>query len=149
MIESIFQPIVLAALSVASIAGAMAWSLIQRQGPERSRRWLALLTLPGLLALVSFYSLAVHMHIRLSGWPERIGTDGFPPDLITHDGISTGLFSVALVLALCMPAVLVLHALVPRLRSNMIYPAFCGTACWLCLALTALAPAGFLKWWWD
>lgn len=149
MNHSIFQPIVLAALSVASIAGAMAWSLIQRQGPERSRRWLALLTLPGLLALVSFYSLAVHMHIRLSGWPERIGTDGFPPDLITHRDISDGFFGIALLLALVMPAVLALFALVPQVRSRVIYPAFCGTACWLCLSLTALAPAGFLRWWWD
>ena len=149
MNQSIFQPIVLAALSVASIALAMAWSLIQGQGSGRSRRWLALLTLPGLLALVSFYSLAVHMHIRLSGWPERIGTDGFPPDLFTHHDISNGFFGIASLLVLGMPAVLALFALVPRLRSNMIYPAFCGTACWLCLALTALAPAGFLQWWWD
>lgn len=145
----IFQPIVLAALSVASIAGAMAWSVIQGQGYGRSRRRLALLTLPGLLALVSFYSLAVHMHIRLSGWPERIGTDGFPPDLITHHDISNGFIAIALLLALVMPAVLTLFALVPQLRSRMIYPAFCGTAYWLCLSLTALAPAGFLQWWWD
>ncbi|MDE0904370.1 MAG: hypothetical protein OSB42_07040 [Planctomycetota bacterium] len=149
MNHSIFQPIVLAALSIVSIAVAMAWSYIQGQGSGRSRRWLALLTLPGLLALVSFYSLAVHMHVRLSGWPERIGTDGFPPDLITHQGISNGFFVIALVLALVIPTVLALLALVPQLRSNMIYPAFCGTACWLCLALTALAPAGFLQWWWD
>jgi hypothetical protein len=145
----IFQPIMLAALSVASIAGAMAWSLIQGQGYGRSRRRLALLTLPGLLALVSFYSLAVHMHIRLSGWPERIGTDEFPPDLITHHDISNGFILIALLLALVMPAVLALFALVPQLRSRMIYPAFSGTACWLCLSLTALAPAGFLQWWWD
>ena len=149
MHQSIFQPTTLAALSVVSLAIAMAWSVIQGQGSGRSRRWLALLTLPGLLALVSFYSLAVHMHVRLGGWPERIGSDGFPADLIIHDGISSGLFSVALVLALGMPAVLALLALVPQLRSNMIYPAFCGTTCWLCLALTALAPAEFLQWWWD
>ena len=37
----------------------------------------------------------------------------------------------------------------PKLRAKLVYPAFCGSTCWLCLFLTAHAPSGFLNWWWD
>ena len=43
--------------------------------------------LPYFLALILFYALAIHMHQSLDGWPERIGTDGFPPALLMHDQI--------------------------------------------------------------
>ncbi len=145
----VFQPIVLPALSVTLIAAALVWSVMQGQGSGRSRRWFVVTTLPGLLPLMSFYSLAVHMYIRLGGWPDFYGTHKLPSDLVTHYKISEGLFTIGVLIAIGMPVLLALYALVPRLRSGMIYPAFCGAACWLSLFLTALAPEGFQRWWWD
>ncbi|HIK59309.1 MAG: hypothetical protein ABGY71_05285 [bacterium] len=145
----IYQPIVLASLSVTLIAMALVWSMRQKKGSERSRWWFAFTTLPGLLSLLTFYSLAIHMYFALGGWPDFYGTEGLTPELVTHADISRWLFSNALLLGLGMPVVLAFFAVVPRLRSNMIYPAFCGAICWLCLLMTALAPAGFQQWWWD
>ncbi|MHC5211041.1 MAG: hypothetical protein ACYTG2_10015 [Planctomycetota bacterium] len=145
----IHNPIVLVALSIAITAAALGWSLRQGQGSGRSRRWYVLTALPGLLALSGFYSLAIHMHFRLGGWPDFYGTQKLPPELVTHADYSGALFGIVLLVALGMPLVLALCAMVARLRSRMIHPAACGAACWACLLLTQLAPAGFLRWWWD
>ena len=36
------------------------------------------------LAVILFYSVAIHMYNALGGWPESIGTRGFPETLIFH-----------------------------------------------------------------
>jgi hypothetical protein len=149
VISFIFTPIFLAAWSIAATIAALAWSFQQRRITVRSHRWLALTALPGLLLLVTFFSLAVHMHSRLGGWPDFYGTDGLPLELVTHSSVSEWVFSIVLLLALCMPLVLALFAIVPQLRTGMIYPASCAATSWLCLFMTALAPAGFQRWWWD
>jgi hypothetical protein len=41
--------------------------------------------LPTLVMLGLFYSLAVHMHQSLDGWPRSIGEDGFPASLLTQE----------------------------------------------------------------
>lgn len=148
--ESLFtEPIVLVASSVAVIAAGLAWSIRSGQSFERSGGRFGFLALPGLLEVAAFYSLAIHMHSRLGGWPDFIGTEQLPSELATHAEISGWVFAIVLVVALGMPLVMALYAMVPRLRSHMIDPAFCGAACWSCLFLTALAPAGFQQWWWD
>ena len=142
-------PIFLAALSVLVTVAALGWAISKGQGSSLSRGWLVFAALPGLIALLGFYSLAFHMHSSLGAWPDFYGTEGLPQALVTHHNLSSWAFTVALLIALGMPLVLALCALVPRLRSHMIYPSFCGAACWLCLFLTALSPAGFQNWWWD
>jgi hypothetical protein len=137
------------ALLITVAAAALAWSISPKQGAGRSRGWFALTALPGLLAVSAFYSLAIRMHSRLGGWPDFYGTERLPRELVAHADVSQWVFSVVLLAAVGMPLVLALFAVVPRLRSSMVYPAFCGVACWLCLFLTALAPAGFQQWWWD
>ena len=146
---SIFSPVVLYTWSIVMIVAALVWSFAQGQGSERSRGWLALTTLPGLLVLLAFYSLAIHMHSRLGGWPDFYGTAQLPPELVTHANIAGWVFSFVVLLVLGVPLALALCALVPRLRCGMIYPAFGGAACWLGLLLCGLAPAGFQNWWWD
>ncbi len=142
------EPITLAALSVAVTAAAVVWS-IQRGQVVRSAGALALTTLPGLLVLAAFYSLAIHMHVRLQGWPDFYGSDGLPQQLVAHADATHWVVFTGVLAALGMPMVLALFAAVPQLRAKMIYPALSGAACWTGLLLTALAPAGFQRWWWD
>lgn len=147
--ESLFNPLVLVFLSMVVTAAVVFWAIGRGQGAEHSRWWFGCAALPGLLVLAAFYSLAIHMHTRLGGWPDFYGTDRLPGGLLPHVQFAYWMFTAGLLLALCMPAVLAVFALAPRLRSGMIYPASCGLACWLGLLLTALAPTGFLQWWWD
>ena len=63
---------------------------------SKNSKAIVIACLPYLLALMFFYSLAIHMHMALGGWPERIGTEGFPPALLMHADIQgaymSGLF---------------------------------------------------------
>ena len=146
---AISNPLFLAALSLTSAAAALVWSLGEGQRSARSTIWLSLAALPGLLAIAAFYALAIHMHSSLGGWPDFYGTAQLPPDVAAHAEVTSQVFMIVVVLALGMPLLLAFCALVPRLRAHMVYPAFCGVACWCCLFLTAFAPAGFQRWWWD
>lgn len=147
--DTLANPLFLAAFSIATTVAALAWSIRPGPGPRRPGRLLGLTAVPGLLALAAFYSLAMHMHAGLGGWPDFYGTENLSPELAAHARISYALFGGTLVLALAMPLVLALFALVPRLRTGLLYPALCGAACWAGLLLTLCAPAGFLQWWWD
>lgn len=143
------NPMFMVSMLITLGAAVIALASSTRQGAARIGRWLALSAVPGLLVLAAFYSLAIHMHWRLGGWPDFIGTNQLPRELAVHAVASYWVFSGVLLLALGMPLVLALYALVPRLRTRMVHPAFCGVTCWLSLFLTALAPAGFQQWWWD
>lgn len=143
------SPLILIVFSMAATAAALACSIFGGPGFRRPGRWIGLTTLPGLLALAAFYSLALHMHARLGGWPDFYGTGQLPPELVTHARITMLLWGQVLLLALAMPLVLAVFALVPRLRPGLIYPAFLGAACWAGLLLSLCAPSGFLNWWWD
>ena len=140
---------VLVAFSVATTVAALVWSALRGPGLGGRAWWTCLAALPGLLALSAFYSLAIRMHSRLGGWPDFIGDERLPPELVTHAEVSSALFGSVLLLALGMPLVLALFALLPRLRPGMVYPALCGATSWAGLFLTLCAPAGFLEWWWD
>ena len=129
---------------------ALIYSFRHGQGSLLSRKVLLLTTGPGLLMLVAFYSLAIHMNSQLGGWPEFNGERGLPQQVITHADVAQWLFTIIILLAAFgMPLVIGAFSLAPKLRTKLVYPAFCGAACWLCLFLTALAPSGFLLWWWD
>ena len=104
---------------------------------------------PGLLLLLAFYSLAFRMHSSLGGWPDFYGNEKLPQDLVAHAEVAQWVFTIVLLLAVSMPLLLAVYAMLPRLRGSMVYPAWCGIASWLCLLSTLLAPAGFLNWWWD
>jgi hypothetical protein len=63
---------------------------------------------PGLLMLVSFYSLAIHLKESLGGWPNSIGERGFPPSLITHARVTVTLFELLLLsMILVVPVAMV------------------------------------------
>ena len=147
--QTLTNPLFLTALSVLMTTVALVYSFRQGQGSLLSRKGLILMVGPGVLALVAFYSLALHMNFQLGGWPDFIGDDGLPQQLVVHADFSRWAYAVVLLAALAMPLLMGLFTLAPKLRRKLVYPASCGAACWLCIFLTGFAPSGFLYWWWD
>ncbi len=102
------------------------------------------------LGLALFYSFAWHMHRVFGGWPDRIGTEGFPRPLLRHSEAAASLFSVNLLaLLIGLPVAVVAGASIPRLRSAHAAAWWFGVSFAVCFFLMQLAPAGFLRWWWD
>ena|SRR5687767_13676521 len=106
--------------------------------------------LPGVALLALFYSLAIHMHHALGGWPTSIGERGFPPALMIHAAVTVTVF-VVLVLSLCLSPIPFLACLiVERWRRFAVYFAVYAAAVVLCVVITQVAaPARFLYWWKD
>ena len=103
-----------------------------------------------LLVVGLFYSLALHMHRRLGGWPERIGDAGFPDDLVVHANIAQCAFGALLFgTLLVLPLAFVFCACVPGTRSSLRYLGIYGLLSVVALGITQLAPAPFVYWWWD
>ena len=106
--------------------------------------------LPYLLALLLFYSLAIHMHQSLDGWPEGIGTDGFPPALLMHDLIQGAYITCLLLFTIfVVPAIILVCLLVSRWRHLVVYFVVHLVSLPVCYGLMQLAPEGYLYWWWD
>ncbi len=111
---------------------------------------IAISILPYLLALLLFYSLAIHMHQSLDGWPERIGTDGFPPELLMHDQIQGAYIPYLLLFTIfVVPTVKLVCLLVSRWRNLVVYLVVHLVSLPVCYGLMLLAPEGYLYWWWD
>lgn len=109
-----------------------------------------LIGLHPLLFLVSFYSLALHMHGTLGGWPETIGTTGFPDSLGLHCDMAIWAFGSLLAGGLpCAVIGVFLSAMVPRLKGYTRLLGIYLLCTGLALALMSLAPSPFLDWWWD
>ena len=106
--------------------------------------------LPYLLALLLFYSLAVHMHQSLDGWPKSIGTNGFPPALLIHDQILSIYITCLLICTIfVVPVIILVCLLIPRWRHLVVYFVIHLVSLPLCYGLIQLAPEGYLYWWWD
>lgn len=143
--SSILLSLVLGATAVAAgpILGA-------RSAPAHSRLAVAAAAFHPLLVVGLFYSLALHMHRRLGGWPERLGEEGFPDALVLHAGIAHGAFGALLLgVLLVLPLALVFCACVPGARSGLPYLGINGFLSVVAFGITQLAPAPFLNWWWD
>jgi hypothetical protein len=128
---------------------SLARSIGQKNSSKITRRWALLLFVPGLITMGIFYSFAARMHSSLNGWPDFCDCEQLPPTLLLHSDIMYWAFGINLLMALCIPIALILFYAVPRLRPHMVYPAFLGSASWLCFFATFFAPAGFLNWFWD
>jgi hypothetical protein len=117
---------------------------------ERAPKGMIFAALPGLTGLLLFYSLAIHMHLSLGGWPTSIGEYGFPRALIVHSAVTIDLFGALFLSLFLFPIPILVCLLVERWRQFAVYFAVCATACLLCLALAQFAaPAQFLYWWND
>ena len=118
--------------------------------PVLRKQLLLLAALPGLIMLVSFYSLAVHMYLALDGWPHSIGDHGFPPLLAAHGVLAFSVFYVVFMVTVFIWPVAFLASLVlPRLRIGAVYLAAYAVSCFFSFGLMLLAPSKFLWWWWD
>jgi len=105
--------------------------------------------LPYFVALLLYYSLAIHMHQSLDGWP-GIGTDGFPSALLIHAKFQTAYITYLSVMTVfVVPLMILLCLMVPRWRYLAFYFAVHLVSLPLCFGLMQLAPAGYLYWWWD
>jgi hypothetical protein len=114
------------------------------------RKGIVIAALPGITMLVLFYSLAIHMHKSLGGWPTSIGERGFSHALLIHSNLTDHLFSV-LILSLFLLPIPILGCLpVERWRRYAVYFAAYGGAILFCFILTQVAaPEQFLYWWRD
>ena len=111
---------------------------------------IAISILPYLLALLLFYSLAIHMHQSLDGWPESIGTNGFPAALLIHDQILSAFITCLLLFTIfVVPAIILACLFVSRWRHLVVYFAVHLVSLPVCYGLMQLAPEGYLYWWWD
>lgn len=128
--------------------GFFVGAYLRRTWPSVAGTVLAIL--PSLLFVTMFYSLAVHMRLSLGGWPDRIGIQGFPPELVQHVEITAFIFGWTLLgFVFALPVVMLVCAGITRGRRLVFYLATSGIAFALVQGLIALAPAPFLSWWWD
>ena len=115
-----------------------------------SRRGIAIAALPGIVMTALFYSLALHMHQSLGGWPTSIGERGFPPALVTHSTVTGVVFSVLLFSLFVLPIPILVCLLTQRWRRFTVYFAVYAGVVLLGFVLTEFAaPAQFLYWWRD
>lgn len=105
---------------------------------------------PSILMILLFYSLAVHMHQALGGWPKSIGNSGFTAALDIHADLTQSWFGI---LALCnfflLPIVIVACACFKFSRNYLGYLGAYAVSYAIGIGALLLAPAQFLNWWWD
>lgn len=107
-------------------------------------------TLPGILLLCLFYSLALHMHRSLGGWPTSIGERGFPAPLLAHASLTLN-FHIAMIWfgMFVLPLAMLGGFLLPNWRRFVPYMALYLLVFCACMGLMQLAPEPFLDWWRD
>jgi hypothetical protein len=137
---------------------AAAGSLIHLFGDDVNRQALArswksttfCLVTPGLLFLLTFVSLAVHMYSILGKWPETIGNHGFSTALNIHGDVAFGFFNYFLLFTIFVwPVIVVATALFSRLKPYLPHVAAFGLSFWIFVPWIFLAPERLLYWWWD
>ena len=137
-------------LLVMALVGTIVWSV--RGKAYATLLWRGFVTpaLPGLIMVMSFYALALHMHTTLGGWPASIGEAGFPPVLVKHANWTFWYFVVmTLTIGIVWPVVLAVCSLVPRLRRFLAHLSLFAGSFAVCFGLMLLGPSQFLYWWWD
>jgi hypothetical protein len=110
-----------------------------------------LASLPAVMMLVLYYSLALHMYVSLAGWPTSIGAAGFHGPLYLHAAATVYFAMGAVILSVTvLPATALVLAVIGRCRHAV---PFIMLACLLCIlafiATQFAAPKGFLYWWHD
>tara|TARA_R110002072_G_scaffold2288_1_gene18874 strand:+ start:76 stop:519 length:444 start_codon:yes stop_codon:yes gene_type:complete len=143
------SPSTLTTFMIVSVVLAIVPILCVRTEARRSRVALVVAALLPTLTLALFYSLAIHMHRSFGGWPESIGTHGFPGRLALHANLAMFSFSWMLLGTLVLVPGLVLCACVPKLRPGVHYIAVYALSTAIAFGVMQLAPEPFLYWWRD
>tara|TARA_B100001250_G_C19710642_1_gene749017 strand:+ start:439 stop:759 length:321 start_codon:yes stop_codon:yes gene_type:complete len=106
--------------------------------------------MPYALAIIIFYSVAIHMHIALKGWPDGIGTRGFPKPLLFHVNIQGWYLSVlGFFTVFVVPIIVLLCLIIPKWRHFSIYFLLQIIGLVIFLLQTYFAPDAYLYWFWD
>jgi len=103
-----------------------------------------------LTSLCLFYSLAIHMHSSLGGWPGNIGRSGLPGDVLRHEGFTS--FAFGSLLIGCMfawPIAFILCSVTEKMRPGLRYLGIYALASGVAFLAMEFAPAPYLEWWWD
>ncbi len=146
------SPLLVSMIVIATGAFGLAASVVgirlRSTASSRAVTLLAMTPAAGMLCL--FYTLAIHMHRSLGGWPAVIGTRGFSPSLEAHAKLAFGCFSALLMINLAvLPVLLVLCFIVHCWRRGLFYLGVGTTAFVVAFGAMMLAPSPFLYWWWD
>jgi len=114
------------------------------------KKSIALGTIPSLITLSLFYSLALHMYFKLGGWPSSIGTRGFSSLLVIHSDIATTFFYiVAMITIFLSPVIIVTCLCVEKWRKYILFWIVNAASFGVVWFAIHLAPSNFLYWWWD
>ena len=77
----------------------------------------SLACLPYTIAIMLFYSVAIHIYNALGGWPESIGTRGFPETLLFHINIQNVYLSYLLGFTVFLiPIIIIICSFVKKWR---------------------------------
>jgi hypothetical protein len=104
---------------------------------------------PSILALILFYSLAVHMHAELGRWPEMLGETGFSAALKAHAFLATGYFWMWTMALMFIWPIILVACLWPSRRKYLLYVGIHALSFVVVLGLMQMAPGGYRFWWWD
>ena len=117
----------------------------------RSTKAAVVAVTPGILCLLLFYSLALHMYMSLGGWPKYgIGNEGFGPILVSHADLVLEVIGVTLLLSVYLwPVALFLSSLIPISRKYIPYVLLYAVTLVVCVGIALLAPDPFIYWWKD
>ena len=115
-----------------------------------SRSGIVASSLPGVIMLCLFYSLALHMYLRLGAWPTCICEQDFPTLLVAHVNIDLYFFIANIWFGMfVLPVAILLCLLRPSWRRFVPYLALYALVFCVCWGLMQLAPEPFLYWWRD
>ena len=137
-------------LTIGAFAVAIGPILGARTAEPHGRMAIAAAAFHPLASLCLFYSLAIHMHRRLGGWPRVIGDQDFPRGLVMHADLALHAFgSMLLGCIFVLPIAVLLCVCVPRIRPGLRYLGIYAVTCGAAFGAMLLAPDPFLYWWWD
>ena len=137
-------------LTLAALVLGVSVIVAARTTQPHTRVAVAAATLHPIASLVLFYSLALHMHRTLGGWPQTIGQAGFPPGLKSHaDLAQQTLGSLILACMFAWPIAALLCMNNSKLRPGLRYLGIYALTSGLSLLAMRFAPEQFLVWWWD
>ena len=140
----------LIALSLLLLVASVGAALAVRRTALNRRSIIAALLVPGFAMLALIYSLVMHMHAVLGGWPVSIGNRGFPPGLVRHAEVTLACFSTwAFFMLFIWPILFVVCLSAKRLRKYLLYVGVHTLSFFICVCGIFVAPSGFLTWWWD
>ena len=129
---------------------ALGLLLAVRSGEARGRSTIIAAAAHPVVTAGLFFTLALHMHRRLDGWPRTIGTAGFPETLVMHAEVAQLVYGALLLgLLFAWPIAVLLCSFVPRLRPGLLYLSVYALSAGVAFGVMQLAPSPFLDWWWD